>query len=78
MILHAEMHAFAGGAIREIEIPDDEWKSQPTFLDRLELAFYYGQNEHQPRPGLPSLSIGDVLVVPHERYLLSYKGWQRR
>lgn len=68
MILTAHMLAYADGRIREIDIPDSEigahWETeQEARMGLLELAFYYGQNDFQPRP-IPSLSVGDVVALP--------------
>ena len=69
MKICAELHAFALGQVREINIP--EWgnpteakalKSQQGLLD---LAFKYGQNMFQQSdPPAPSLSCGDVVILP--------------
>lgn len=70
MIVRAYMTAYAKGAVREIEIPDNEidrpssgpWtEAQEERL--LERAFYYGQNDFQPKP-FPSLSVGDIVQLP--------------
>lgn len=81
MKIRAELHAFALGKIREINIPEwgnpqeaESLKSQQGLLD---LAFKYGQNDFQKTtPPLPSLSVGDVVILPDgSRWLIKPIGF---
>lgn len=64
MIIEVEMHAFANGAIRRVEIPSEDKRLDPTNFDALcGLAFEYGQNDFQ-RQNMPSVSVGDIIRVP--------------
>jgi len=85
MIVKAYMCAFAQGAVREIEIPDDELadllidvhetQDPDGILRLLDLAFKYGQNDFQPKP-FPSLSVGDVIELRNgDRYRVRAVGF---
>lgn len=72
MIFEVEMHAFGKGAIRDVNVPEQEiQKHLPLsrvddgqLTDRkqaiLDLIFHYGQNDFQSKP-LPSVSVGDII-----------------
>jgi hypothetical protein len=62
----------AGGAIRLVNVPDDEWAGGMTD-DRLSMIFAYGQNMHQARP-IPSVSVGDIIFLPKEPVAFVVKG----
>lgn len=47
--------------LREVDVPDEEVAEANTFQQILELAFTYGQNDHQPVPERCSVSVGDVI-----------------
>lgn len=74
MKIRAYMMAFTGRdgephKVREIEIPGEALTEHPLEDEQypaavLNAAFYYGQNDFQPRR-CPSLSVGDVVEVPH-------------
>lgn len=74
MKLKAYLFAYAGGAERIISIPDAELAACKTETDRLELAFYYGQNDFQPLP-FPSLSVGDVVEMDGQLFRVEGCGW---
>lgn len=81
MILKAHMLAYRDGAIREIDIPEEEvpphWDwDKGHRLGLLGSAFTYGQNDFQPRP-MPSLSVGDVVELPDGTlHLVLGVGWK--
>lgn len=50
-------------AIRPIEITGVEKGDTRAILSA---AFEFGQNDFQPRPGLRSVSVGDIIVIPAE------------
>lgn len=56
------------GTVREVEVPDQEIPSNDTYR-LLDLIFYYGQNDFQPKP-FPSVSVGDIieLNIPFTKY----------
>jgi len=41
----------------------DRLEGKPTNEELLDLAFYYGQNDFQPKP-IRSVSVGDVVKLP--------------
>jgi hypothetical protein len=62
--------------VRPIDIPDSEVGADDS--DLLERAFYYGQNDFQPRQGFYSVSVGDVVeLAPDRRYRCMGSGWKR-
>jgi hypothetical protein len=73
MIFEVEMHAFAKGKIRLVDVPDaaiQQWRSLPTETRTqkyLGFIFEYGQEDFQPR-GLPSVSVGDVIRLDGFRW----------
>ncbi len=81
------MLAFADGAIREVNVPVSElgsfdevrggWIDPYNLPSLLEKIFYYGQNDFQPHPSLPSVSIGDVVEVDNEKYRVEPAGWKK-
>lgn len=74
MKVKAYMLAFCQGEEREIEIPDED--SKGTLRHQLEMAFYYGQNDFQPR-SFPSVSVGDVIDMgPHGLHLVKGLGFK--
>ena len=73
VIIEVEMHAFANGAIRRVEIPNDRasvtlrgvpFESTPKILG---LTFEFGQNDFQPQD-MPSVSVGDIIRVKGKRF----------
>lgn len=62
MKIAVHMFAFANGAIRWVEIPQDVVPVLHTAKDWLEMVFHYGQNDFQPQP-MPSVSMGDVVEL---------------
>lgn len=64
-----ELRAFGGnGEIREVEVPEVHVE------DLLETIFYFGQNDHQPKPQR-SVSVGDVIVVGVRRFRVDGVGF---
>lgn len=49
--------------VRPIEIPQDEIPMGTSRDAILERAFFYGQNDFQPREGFCSVSCGDVIEI---------------
>ncbi len=75
MTIQVEMLAFGDGQLRTVEIPDAEAAGCDT-EGLLELVFYYGQNDFQPRP-MPSVSVGDVARLPDgRRFECAGFGWE--
>lgn len=79
MRVNAELRAFAENGeikIRPIDIPDHAAQGKNT-QELLDLAFYYGQNDFQPRE-FYSVSAGDVIVLENgERWLCEMIGWSK-
>src|SRR6266478_6380775 len=74
MIIEVEMHAFANGAIRRVEIPDN--RILHDVPETLGAAFELGQNDFQPQD-LPSVSVGDIIRCSGERYAVMPIGFRR-
>jgi len=75
VIVEVEMLAFMNGAIREVEIPQDEYLAAPGELAVLELVFKYGQNDFQPKP-FASVSVGDVIRFRGRRIEVAGMGFK--
>lgn len=73
MIIQVEMLAFMeNGTFREVEILDVEIQNQEAFLD---LVFYYGQNDFQPRQ-MSSVSVGDIIYLNGKKFLIKGAGFK--
>ena len=80
MLIYAELRAFAVDGdeikLRPIEIPEPFVKGRNTD-EILSLAFYFGQNDFQPRP-FYSLSVGDVVRLNDgSRWRCEMAGWTK-
>lgn len=73
--IEVEMLAFAGGKIREVDVPQEAWDKATSDEQRLELVFYWGQNDFQPKQ-IPSVSVGDVARLDGKRWECSMLGWK--
>ncbi len=70
-----ELRAFGDGAIREVKLPAALWKNKP--LQEIRTAiFAHGQNERQPQE-LPSVSVGDVILLQDGRWLITSTGFEK-
>lgn len=78
MIVNVRMEAFANGIIRHVDIPDNEWNSYFSELPRLESVFYYGQNDFQSQDDIPSVSVGDVILLNGQEYRVESLGFSKR
>ena len=84
MIVNAYQTAFHREGevkIRPIIVPDEEvpedWSNEEGTAVLLERAFYYGQNDFQPRRNYYSISVGDVVELPDERrFRILGAGWK--
>ncbi len=81
MIIEVEMHAFAQGAIRRVEIPvsADAFARLTKMLSEnslLGMTFQYGQNDFQPQQ-IPSVSVGDVIRLNGKRYAVLPVGFKQ-
>jgi hypothetical protein len=68
------MLAFANGDIREVYVPVSELSSVEGNLEKV---FHYGQNDFQPHPSLPSVSVGDVIEMDDEKYRVEPVGFSK-
>lgn len=68
------MLAFANGDIREVYVPVSELSSVEGNLEKV---FHYGQNDFQPHPSLPSVSVGDVVEMDDEKYRVEPVGFSK-
>lgn len=55
------MLAFQEGQIRLVDVPTSEISDDTEAL--LSRIFYYGQNDFQPKQGLCSVSMGDIIEL---------------
>ena len=70
---HAQYGAPAGlPDVRTVRIPE----GRLTLLGTLRDAFRFGQNDFQPPP-MPSVSVGDVILVGPDRYRVEVVGFRR-
>jgi len=69
MQVKTHLLAFEENKIRMVDIPDNEPPS-------LESVFYFGQNDFQPKQ-MPSLSVGDVIEMWSELYLVMPFGFKK-
>jgi hypothetical protein len=75
MKIEVEMRAFMDGAIRVVNIPDEELGPDPTEMAVLELVFKYGQNDFQPQQ-MTSVSVGDVVRYDGRRFEVYSTGFK--
>ena len=61
--------------IRRVFIPIEEWDNDPQDSARLELVWYYGQNENQEVDGCRSISAGDVIRMNGLYYRVCFAGF---
>jgi hypothetical protein len=73
MVVNALLYAFGNGEIRPIDIPDEEMAG--TVEQKLKRAFFYGQNDFQPKP-FCSLSAGDVVILEGRNFLVKFCGFK--
>jgi hypothetical protein len=70
-----ELRAFGDGAIREVKLPARTFKDKP--LQEIRTAiFAHGQNDRQPQ-SLPSVSVGDVIILGLERWIITNTGFEK-
>lgn len=79
-VFEVEMVAFKDigheHGIRRVDVPDKEYKAAKTDEEILDLVYKWGQNDFQRRD-CPSVSVGDVIHLKGERYLVSSMGFKR-
>ena len=66
---------FCQGAIRIVRVPKHEI-GNVSYIEDLNAIWYWGQNDHQPQK-TPSVSMGDVIRLRGERYLILAMGFRR-
>jgi len=72
--IEVELWGFgSNGEIREVEAPD--WVLKTKLLGLLERAFYYGQNDIQPKKQR-SVSVGDVVRWKGRRFIARTLGFE--
>lgn len=76
MRIEVEMNAFLNGEIRVVEVPDEEWAGLSDDPSKLERIFFWGQNDFQPKP-FPSVSVGDVVRLGADRWIVEGVGWRK-
>jgi hypothetical protein len=69
------MQAFRPGHIRTVSLPEPITPQTPRH-QLLEEVFYWGQNDFQPDPDLPSVSVGDVVELDGHGYRCGALGWK--
>lgn len=74
MIVRVRLLAFGQpGEIREVDLPEEGWDDTNTD-ERLDLVFYFGQNDFQPQRH-PSVSVGDVIELGDKFYIVKPSGF---
>jgi hypothetical protein len=73
-VIQVEMWAFQNGVIREVRIPDEACGSADEMLNAV---YHFGQNDIQPVEGRCSVSVGDVILLDGERYLVMVCGFTK-
>jgi len=69
MKFEVEMWAFREGEIREVQVPNRQYEEAKEHEGAvLDLIYTYGQNDFQPHPTLPSVSVGDVIRLNGKKY----------
>jgi hypothetical protein len=63
--------------IRKVLIPDYVPWSEIDVIDKLEMAFRYGQNHVQEYKKCCSLSVGDVIVLDGDHYVIGAIGFYK-
>ncbi len=76
MIVKVFLFAFGNGAVREVEIPDNEWEEATTTEHKLDAVFHWGQNDFQPKP-FPSVSVGDVIELNGKYHMVEIIGFRQ-
>lgn len=72
--IEVEMHAFAGGQIRRVTVPEDSLRAETDPIRRvnllLNMVFKLGQNDfacaEDLAQRLPSVSVGDIVRLPFD------------
>lgn len=74
MVFQVRLEAFQNGAVRDVEVPDEEidGASNTSLLD---LVYHYGQNDIQPVKDRCSVSMGDVIVFDNEEWKVEAFGF---
>ena len=70
-----EQLAFGEGEIREVNLPDDCDTS--SILSILRWTFHWGQNDFQNVSDRYSVSMGDVVWLQEDKYLIKGTGWSK-
>lgn len=73
-IVTVEMLAFMEGEQRPVKLPE---KPTGDVMGTLEKVYYYGQNEVQPIADRCSVSVGDVIHLGAEKYLVCPLGFYK-
>lgn len=63
------------GEVREVDVPDDQLADTKSAAQQLDLVFYFGQNDFQPKRH-PSMSCGDVVELGGKSYLCCRVGFR--
>jgi hypothetical protein len=75
MKTNVHLIVWGNGAVRQVDIPDEELAVLNTPGEALEKIFYYGQNDFQPQ-NLPSVSTGDVAEWDGKLFKCLPVGWK--
>jgi len=71
MKIQVKLFRFGNGKTRVVEIPSIDG----TKNEILEQVFHYGQNMVQPQKGFQSVSVGDVIFIGGERWIVKNFGF---
>ena len=73
-VIKVELWAFQDGAVREVRILDEATGTEDSILNA---NYHYGQNDIQPVPGRCSVSMGDVILLDQDSYLVVALGFHK-
>lgn len=75
--IQVEMLGFGEkGVFRPVNIPEEQ-PNQDTTEGLLEAVFYWGQNDFQPSGEHYSVSVGDVIWLDGEKWLVKGAGFKK-
>lgn len=76
MIVKVHMLAFMEGEVREVNVPDSELPVEYRIDTLLDKVFHYGQNDFQPVANRCSVSMGDVVELGCQLWLVAPLGFR--
>jgi hypothetical protein len=74
-VVKVELWALMSGAIREVKLPD--MPDDASVEDILDATWHWGQNDFQAVKDRCSVSMGDVVLLDNERYIVAMMGFHK-